>query len=115
LASVALAKLPPLTDDEKAKAAEATAKSAWADKVDLYKLCRAQDRIAQKYRDTAKSEGKTPAPTATTPPCADPGAYVAITPVESKPSEASEAHSQPGTAISPPSTNKPAADSGRAK
>ena len=44
LAPVALAKLPPLSDEAKAKAAEAAAKTAWSGKVDAYQLCRAQDR-----------------------------------------------------------------------
>jgi hypothetical protein len=40
------------------------------------------------------------------PACTDPGPYVAaVTPATSKPLEASGAHSPPGTATSPPSTN----------
>jgi len=44
------AKLRPPTDEQKASAAEAAAKAAWSDKVDFYKLCLAQDQIAQSYR-----------------------------------------------------------------
>ena len=43
---VAVAKLPPLDDAAKAKAAEAAAKSAWQAKVDGYQLCKAQDKVA---------------------------------------------------------------------
>lgn len=41
-------------------------------------------------------------------PCADPGPF-AYTPPEQKPLEAAGAHSPTGTAVSPPSTNTPAA------
>ena len=37
LATAALAKLPPPTDEAKAKAAEAAAKTAWSGKVDGFK------------------------------------------------------------------------------
>jgi hypothetical protein len=110
-AGFACGKLPPQPDAAKAQAAETAAKAAWNDKVSLYKTCQAMDRTADAYRRNLKAAGKDiPAPTATAP-CADPGAYVApVTPVESKPLEASGAHSPPGTATSPPSTNIPAAE-----
>ena len=106
----AMAKLPPPTDEAKAKAAETASKSAWTDKVGVYKTCLVMDRVADAYRRDAKNAGKdAPAPTPT-PACADPGPYVSqVTPVSSKPLEASEAHSPTGTATSPPSTNAPAA------
>ena len=106
--AIACGKLPPPSDDDKAKAAETPAKAAWADKVSLYKTCLAMDRVAEVYWRDLKSAGKEiPAATAT-PPCANPGPYVApVTPVASK-LEASEAHSPPGLATSPPSTNVPA-------
>jgi len=110
-AGLAYGKLPAQTDAAKAQAAETAAKSAWNDKVSAYKTCLAMDRAADAYRRNLKAAGKdTPTPTATAP-CADPGAYVApATPVESKALEASGAHSPPGTATSPPSTNIPAAE-----
>jgi hypothetical protein len=110
-AGLACAKLPPLSDEDKAKAAQTAAKAAWDDKVSLYKTCLAMDRVAEAYRRDLKDAGKQiPAPAATVP-CANPGPYVApVTPVASKPLEASEAHSPPGTATSPPSTNIPAAE-----
>jgi hypothetical protein len=44
------------------------------------------------------------------PGCTDPGPYVStVTPAASKPLEAAGAHSPPGTATSPPSTNAPSA------
>lgn len=110
-APVAWAKLPPpaATPEAKAKAAEAAAKTAWSAKVDSYKLCLAQDRVAAKYRASAASAGK-PVPTAAaTPPCADPGPFAFTPPADAKPLEASGAHSPATTAASPPSTNQPAA------
>ena len=71
---VATAKLPPLSDEAKAKADEAKNKTAWSDKVAAYKLCQAQDKVAATY---LKQTGK-PKPTMEIPPCSDPGAYVAL-------------------------------------
>ncbi len=111
LVGIASATLPPPTPDAKAKAAETAAKAAWDDKVGLYKLCLSMDRTADAYRQNLKASGnEIPAPQAT-PPCVDPGPYVAqVTPTASKPLEASGAHSPPGVAISPPSTAMPAAE-----
>ena len=106
LAGPALAKLPPLSDEAKVKAAEAAAKTSWTDKVGLYQLCVAMDRVADGYRKDAKSNGKDAAPATPVAPCVDPGPYATpITPAASKPLEASGAHSPPGMAVSPPSTN----------
>jgi hypothetical protein len=105
-----LAKLPPPTDDAKAKAAEAASKAAWTDKVGAYKTCQAMDRVAEAYHRSAKSGGKEAAAPVPTPACVDPGPYVSqVTPVANKPLEASGAHSPAGNATSPPSTNTPAA------
>jgi hypothetical protein len=110
-AASVFAKLPPPTDEDKAKANEAAAKAAWTDKVGLYQLCLAMDRTADAYRKSTKAAGKpVPVPIATGP-CADPGSYMSpITPVASKPLEASGAHSPPGMAVSPPSTKATAAE-----
>lgn len=102
------AKLPPLSDDAKSKAAEAAAKTAWSNKVGDYQLCKAMDRVAAAYRASAKQAGKEAPPPAETPACADPGPF-AYAPQETKPIEASGAHSPPQTATSPPSTTTPAA------
>jgi hypothetical protein len=104
----ALAKLPPLSDEAKAKADEAKAKSAYGDKVAAYKLCQSMDKVAAAYHADAKKAGKDVKPVAT-PPCVDPGPF-AYTPQGQKPLEASGAHSPPGKATSPPSTNVPAKD-----
>jgi hypothetical protein len=53
--SLAMAKLPALDDAAKAKAAETAAKAAWQAKVDAWKLCQVQDRIAAQYRKSAAS------------------------------------------------------------
>ncbi|AOG25094.1 hypothetical protein [Acidovorax sp. RAC01] len=98
--SAALAKLPPPTPEAAAKAAEAAARTAWAGKVDNYKLCLAQDRVANHYRKTTPTaKAATAAPAA----CADPGPF-AYTPPAAKPLESAGAHSPPGTASSPPNT-----------
>ena len=117
------AKLAPPSDEAKAKAAEAAAKTKWTDSVAAYQLCKAQDRVAAAYFAEAKKAGKPasgPAPAtaaASAPPaCIEPGpfAYVPATP-ENKPLESSGAHSPPATATSPPSTNQPAASASGAK
>ena len=54
----ALAKLPPLSDEAKAKAAETAAKAAWSGKVDSYLLCKSTDKVAASYFQTAKAAGK---------------------------------------------------------
>ena len=45
-AGVVFARMPPPTEEAKAKADEAAAKTAWTDKVAAYQLCQAQDRVA---------------------------------------------------------------------
>jgi hypothetical protein len=111
LTGSALATLPPPTEEAKAQAAVAAAKSAWTDKIAQYQLCVAMDKTAEKYRSGLKAAQKNiPAPTATAP-CADPGPYVAaVTPAASKPLEAAGAHSPPGAATSPPSGKATAAE-----
>lgn len=98
-----LAKLPALSDEAKAKAAETAAKAAWNGKMDNYLLCKSQDKVAGSYYKTAMAAGKPTKPAATVAPCADPGAF-AYVPVEAaKPIEAAGAHSPTATAASPPS------------
>jgi hypothetical protein len=78
LAFAAHAKLPApvLTDEAKAKAAEAAAKTAHGSKVAAYKLCLAMDRSAAHYFKTAASAGKAVKPAQAAPGCTDPGAFV---------------------------------------
>ena len=78
LASAALAKLPApvLTDEAKAKAAEAAAKTAHGNTVANFQLCKSMDKAAAHYYKTAKASGKEAKPAIETPACADPGAFV---------------------------------------
>ena len=109
--TLALAKLPALSDEGKAKAAEAAAKAAWSGKVDSYALCKSQDKVAANHVKSAKVSGKEPKSSASIPPCADPGPFVynaAAAPAgpasAAKPLEAAGAHSPTTTAASPPNT-----------
>jgi hypothetical protein len=108
ICTAALAKLPPVSDEAKAKAAEAAAKAAWGDKVAGFKLCKVMDHVAAVYLADAKKAGKDVKPVAT-PACADPG------PFANPPLEAAGAHSPPTTAKGPPSTSTPAAAQDPAK
>ena len=76
----ALAKLPAPSDEAKAKAAEAAAKTAHGNKVADYQLCKSREKVAAHYYKTAKASGKTTTPPVATPPCADPGPFVAAAP-----------------------------------
>lgn len=101
----ALAQLPPPTPAEKADAAKIAAHNAWMDKIGAYRLCLAQDRIADKYRASMKSQGQAVPARTETAPCSDPGPYrYPTTDAESKPLEASESHSPAATSVVPPST-----------
>lgn len=71
---LASAKLPPLSDEAKAKADETKNKTAWSDKVAAYQLCQAQDKVAATY---LKQKGK-PKPAVEVPACTNPGPYVAL-------------------------------------
>ena len=108
IAGSAAAKLPALSDEAKAKAAEAAARTAWSDKVAAYQLCQAMDRVAAAYLERARTAGKA-AEAVATPPCADPGTFAYTPPPDPKPIEAAGAHSPPQTAATPPSTTQPAA------
>ena len=111
LVAPAVAKLPPSSDEAKAKAAETAAKAAWTDKVGLSQLCKSMDRVADGYRKTSRTSGKEALAPSPFPPCTEPGPYASpITPAASKPLEASGAHSPPGTAVSPPSSNATSAE-----
>ena len=109
-ASVAFAKLPAPSDEDKAKAAEAANKASWNDKVAAYHLCQSMDKVASSYRAHAAAGGHPASAAEQTPPCNDPGAYTPLTPPASKPLEASGAHSPPGTATSPPSNKATSAE-----
>jgi len=65
----ALAKLPPLGEEARAKAEEAKAKAAHGDKVAAYQLCKSQEKVAERYLKERK--GTKPAPST----CQDPGPF----------------------------------------
>lgn len=79
--SPAQAKLPALSDEAKAKAAEAAALTAHNGKIANFQLCKSMDRVADRYKADAKKAGKpvTPAPDGTA--CVDPGPFVYAPPV----------------------------------
>ncbi len=102
MASSVSAKLPPPSDEAKAKAAETAAKTAWAGKVDGYKLCKSMDAVAADYMARAKKEGKEVKPPVATPPCADPGPFVYTPPAPaSAPAAAPAAAAAPAPAAAP--------------
>jgi type II secretory pathway pseudopilin PulG len=77
LSTAVVAKLPPLNDDQKAKAAEAKAKADWQAKVDAFQLCVSQERVARFYDASLRAKDKpVPQPVATAP-CQDPGPFQA--------------------------------------
>jgi hypothetical protein len=117
---LALAKLPPLDDAAKAKAAEAAAKTAWQGKVDAFQLCKSQDRVAAHYR---KTSGAPAAKTAAAPtkaasgaakpasapqaagapaPCADPGPFVYTPPAVAAAPAAPAAAAAPAASAAAP-------------
>ena len=76
-AASATAKLPPPSDEAKAKAAEAAAKTAHGNKVAAFQLCKSMDRTAAAYQAQAKKDGKAVKPAdASATACADPGPFV---------------------------------------
>jgi hypothetical protein len=72
----ALAKLPAPSDEAKAKAAEAAAKTAHTNKVASYQLCKSMDAVAVSYYAKAKQDGKAVKEASKTDACADPGPFV---------------------------------------
>lgn len=109
--ATAQAKLPaPTLDDAaKAKAAETTARAAWQAKVEGYQLCKAQDKIAAKYKGLGKAgdakatpvvakAASAPAPAASAPVAAASAAVAAA----SAPAAGASSPGTPVTAASPP-------------
>lgn len=82
LGTVAMAKLPALSDEARSKAAEASAKSAWNAKVDGYLLCKSQDKVVTHTKKNqagekgawAVAKDTKPAVIATST-CVDPGPF----------------------------------------
>ena len=88
-AGTALAKLPApaLTDEAKAKVAEAAAKTAHGGKVEAYQLCQWQEKVAARYLAEAKQAGKAAGTPVATAPCVNPGPFV-YTPAAPAPASA---------------------------
>lgn len=105
VSATAFAKLPPLSDEAKAKAEEAKAKTAHTAKVDAYLLCKSQDKVAAHVQKTNKAKAGKPE---ATPPCADPGKFV-YTPPEAAASAPAAAASAPAVAAAPAKAAAPAA------
>ena len=68
--------VPPSTDESKAKAAEAAARTAHGNAVANFQLCKSMDAVAAHHVKSAKAAGKEVKPATATPACADPGAFV---------------------------------------
>ena len=79
-ASAVMAKLPAPSDEAKAKAAEAAAKTNWGNQLANYQLCKSMDQVAASYLKDAKRGGKELKAPVATPPCADPGPFVYVPP-----------------------------------
>lgn len=93
-----IAKLPPLSDEAKAKADEAASKAAWSTKVAGFQLCNAINRTAVHYHATVqKAGGQMPTPIDTAA-CVDAGPFVP------PPLESAGAHSPATTAVAPPNS-----------
>ncbi len=71
-----VAKLPAPSDEAKAKAAEAAAKTAHGNKVADFQLCKNMDGVSAAYFAKAKKDGKAVPAAEKTAACADPGAFV---------------------------------------
>ena len=87
VSGAAFAKLPApvLTDEAKAKAAEAAAKTAHGNKVAAFQLCKSMDKAAANHFKTTAGQGKAATPGA--PACVDPGPFV-YTPAPAAPAAA---------------------------
>ena len=101
----AMAKLPAPSDEAKAKAAEAAAKTAHGNKVADFQLCKSREKVAAHYYKTAKASGKPTNPPVATPACADPGPFVAAAPAApaavAAPPAAAAKPAAPGAAPAP--------------
>ena len=93
---LAVAKLPPISEEAAAKAAEAKAKDAWTSKMGLYKLCLSQDKVAAHYR---QEKIATAQPAEAVPVCSDPGPYAIASPVVVSPITASPAATPAGLPV----------------
>jgi hypothetical protein len=91
----AAAKLPAPSEEAKAKAAEAAAKTAHGNKVADYQLCKSREKVAAHYY---KTQGKGKASPTATPACADPGAYKPAEQTAAAPATPAPAAAKPAAA-----------------
>lgn len=96
IGTAAFAKLPPPSDEAKAKAEEAKAKAAHTAKVEAYALCKSQDKVAAHVQKTNKAKAGKPV---ATPACADPGPFVYTPPAPA--AAVAAAPAAPAAAASP--------------
>jgi hypothetical protein len=101
-----MAKLPAPSDEAKAKASEAAAKTAHGNKVADFQLCKSREKVAAHYYKTAKATGKQTTPPVATPPCADPGPFVAAAPAA--PAAVAAAGAKPAVPAAAPAAAAPA-------
>jgi hypothetical protein len=102
----AWAKLPPVSDEAKAKGAEAAAKAAHGDKVAGYQLCKSMDKTATKYYASMKAASKEAKPPTETPACTDPGPFVAPAPAGASAAAAAPAVPAPAATAAPAASAK---------
>ncbi len=102
----AFAKLPPPSDEAKAKAAEAAAKTAHGNKVADFQLCKSMDRVAVRYLAEAAKAGKAVKPTETAA-CADPGPFAAAPAAGAAPAAAPAAPAAAPAKTAPVVAKKP--------
>lgn len=88
--------VPPATDESKAKAAEAAAKTVHGNAVANFQLCKSMDAVAAHHAKSAKAAGKEVKPATPTPACADPGAFVYPPPAPGAVQVAAAAPAKPG-------------------
>jgi hypothetical protein len=105
-ASTAFAKLPALSDEAKAKADEAAAKTAHGNKVANFQLCQSMDKVAAGYYAGAKKAAKDTKPPTATPACENPGPFVYAPPA---PASAPVAAAAPAAAPTMAAAAAPAA------
>lgn len=98
-----MAKLPPPSDEAKAKAEETKAKAAHTAKVDAYDLCKSQDKVAAHVQKHNKAKAGKPV---ATPACADPGKFV-YTPAPAVTTTAAAPAAKPGAAPAAPAATAP--------
>ena len=101
LSAPAWAKLPPLNDEAKAKAAEAAAKTAHGNKVADFQLCKSMEKTATRYYTSMKAAAKETKPPTETPACADPGPFVMPAPAGTPAAAAAPAAPAPAATAAP--------------